>query len=150
MPELPDIQIYLERLSAHVGGKTLTGLRIPGPFLLRTVQPKPQEAIGRKIVGFRRLGKRIVFEMQEGLFLVLHLMIAGRLRWKPAGVAIPRKAGLAAFDFASGSLLLTEASTPGGISIESLFTLEKYAFKAALMEAIDSSIKRAEALSRSV
>ena len=78
MPELPDIQIYLERLTAHVGGKTLTGLRIPGPFRLRTVQPKPQEVIGRKIVGFRRLGKRIVFEMQDDLFLVLHLMFAGR------------------------------------------------------------------------
>jgi formamidopyrimidine-DNA glycosylase len=90
MPELPDIQIYIERLEAHVGGKTLTGVRIPGPFLLRTVQPAVREAIGRKIVGFRRIGKRIVFEMEEDLFLVL---------------------GLAAFDFSNGSLLLTEAST---------------------------------------
>ena len=72
MPELPDIQIYIERLESHVGGKTLTGLRIPGPFLLRTVQPSLQEAIGRKIVGFRRVGKRIVFEMEEELFLGLH------------------------------------------------------------------------------
>ena len=75
MSELPDIQIYLGRLEAHAGGKTLTGVRIPGPFLLRTVQSAPQEAIGRKIVGFRRIGKRIVFKMEEDLFLALHLMI---------------------------------------------------------------------------
>ena len=91
MPELPDIQIYIERLEAYVRGKTLTGLRIPGPFLLRTVQPSPQEVTGRKIVGFRRIGKRIVFEMEEDLFLVLHLMIAGRLRWKAAGVPFRAK-----------------------------------------------------------
>jgi len=111
MPELPDIHLYLERLEATVGGRTLQALRIPAPFLLRTVQPPVSDFVGRKIVAFRRLGKRIVFEMQGDRFMVLHLMIAGRLRWKKRGIAVPRKGGLAAFDFEHGSLLLTEAST---------------------------------------
>jgi formamidopyrimidine-DNA glycosylase len=111
MPELPDIHLYIERLQHTVGGQRLQGLRLHSPFLLRTVTPRVEDVVGRRIVGFRRLGKRIVFELDDDYFLVLHLMIAGRLRWKKAGVAIPRKGGLAAFDFTHGSLLLTEAST---------------------------------------
>jgi formamidopyrimidine-DNA glycosylase len=111
MPELPDIELYLEALRRHVLGERLTSVRLASPFLLRSVEPALTEVGGRDVVGLRRLGKRIVFELDGGLFMVLHLMIAGRLRWKAPGVKIPRKLGLAAFDFPSGSLLLTEAGT---------------------------------------
>jgi formamidopyrimidine-DNA glycosylase len=111
MPELPDIELYIEALRRHVLGERLTSVRLASPFLLRSVEPALTEVGGRDVVGLRRLGKRIVFELDGGLFMVLHLMIAGRLRWKAPGVKIPRKLGLAAFDFPSGSLLLTEAGT---------------------------------------
>jgi formamidopyrimidine-DNA glycosylase len=111
MPELPDLELYLHALRRRVGGATLQGVRLASPFLLRSVEPPLGEAAGRRVVGFRRLGKRIVWQLDGDLFLVLHLMIAGRLRWKPAGVKIPRRQGLAAFDFDAGSVLLTEAGT---------------------------------------
>ncbi|MDH3402694.1 MAG: formamidopyrimidine-DNA glycosylase [Acidobacteriota bacterium] len=111
MPELPDVELYLHALSTHVQGRVLGRVRLASPFLLRSVAPPLAAAHGRRVVGLRRLGKRIVFGLEGELFLVLHLMIAGRLRWKPAGVKIPRRLGLAAFDFAAGSLLLTEAGT---------------------------------------
>ncbi|MFW2389938.1 MAG: Fpg/Nei family DNA glycosylase [Polyangiales bacterium] len=110
MPELPDIELYLHALRKRVLGETLLGVRIVSPFLLRTVEPPLEEAAGKRVIGLRRLGKRIVFELEEELFLVVHLMIAGRFRWKPAGQKIPGRLGLAAFDFEDGSLLLTEAS----------------------------------------
>ncbi len=111
MPELPDVELYLHALRSHVQGQELKRVRLASPFLLRSVTPPLAAAHGRRVEGFRRLGKRIVFDLEGGLFLVLHLMIAGRLRWKPAGVKIPRRLGLAAFDLASGSVLLTEAGT---------------------------------------
>ena len=111
MPELPDIIVYREALEQRTLGATLTSIRLGNPFLLRSVFPQPSEATGRNVVGLRRLGKRIVFQLEGDMFLVLHLMIAGRLHWKPSGVKIPGKIGLAAFDFTSGTLTLTEAGT---------------------------------------
>lgn len=110
MPEYPDIELYLHALRPRIVGQRLEAARIASPFLVRSVEPPLTAAVGRSIDGLRRLGKRIVWEMDEGLFLVLHLMIAGRLRWKPRGAAVPARLGLAAFDFAAGTLLLTEAS----------------------------------------
>lgn len=111
MPELPDIIVYIEALERRLAGATLERVRLASPFLLRSATPPLASAHGREVKGLRRLGKRIAFELDGELFLVLHLMIAGRLRWRPAGEAIPRKLGLAAFDFSSGTLVLTEAGT---------------------------------------
>jgi formamidopyrimidine-DNA glycosylase len=111
MPELPDVTVYVERLLALVRGDALRGVRLASPFLLRTVTPTPAEAAGRRVLGVRRLGKRIVVAVEGDVFLAIHLMVAGRLHWRDAGCAIPRKTGLAAFDFTSGSLLLTEAGS---------------------------------------
>ena len=110
MPELPDIELYLHALRPRVQGETLRGVRISSPFLLRTVDPSIDDVVGTRVKEVSRLGKRIVFEMEDELFIVLHLMIAGRLRWKAVGAKIPGKLGLAGFDFDGGSLLLTEAS----------------------------------------
>ena len=111
MPELPDIVCYLHALEARVVGQRLERLRIASPFLLRTADPPLADLSGRAIRGVRRLGKRIVFAFEDAYFVVLHLMIAGRLHWKPVAAPIPRRAGLAALDFPNGTLLLTEAST---------------------------------------
>ncbi len=111
MPELPDIALYLDALRPRVVGQPLAGLRITSPFVLRSAAPPASELVGRVVTGVRRLGKRIVFALDGAYFAVLHLMIAGRLHWKPAGAPIPRRAGLAAFDFPNGTLLLTEAGT---------------------------------------
>ncbi len=111
MPELPDITIYLEALAPRIVGQPLERARIVSPSLLRTVEPPLTAAVGRKVVGLRRIGKRIVWEMEGDLFLVFHLMIAGRFKWRPEGTKSPAKVGLASFDFPTGTLLLTEAST---------------------------------------
>ncbi|HVR38892.1 MAG TPA: DNA-formamidopyrimidine glycosylase family protein [Thermoanaerobaculia bacterium] len=111
MPELPDIAIYLEALEARIASATLTRLRLGSPFLLRTVDPAPADVAGKRVVGLRRMGKRIVFALEDELFLILHLMIAGRLKWLPPGAKIPGKVGLAAFDFSTGTLILTEAGS---------------------------------------
>ena len=111
MPELPDITIYIEALESRIVGQTLERIRIPKPFLLRSVDPPLSAASGKRVTGIRRLGKRIGIELQDDLFLVIHLMIAGRLRWVPAGGKVPGKIGLAAFDFGNGTLILTEAGT---------------------------------------
>ena len=111
MPELPDIVVYVDCLEARISGHPLQSIRLASPFLLRSVAPPLSEAEGRRITGLRRLGKRIVLALEGDLFLVLHLMIAGRLRWRAASSGIPRKVGLAAFDFPDGTLLLTEAGS---------------------------------------
>jgi formamidopyrimidine-DNA glycosylase len=111
VPELPDIVVYGERLASRVVGATLTGTRVTSPNLLRTAEPPLESAHGRTVGEVRRLGKRIVLGLDGGLFLVLHLMIAGRLHWRPAGAKPPGKIGLAAFGFSTGTLLLNEAST---------------------------------------
>jgi formamidopyrimidine-DNA glycosylase len=111
MPELPDITVYIEAIEARVLGQTLEDVRIAKPFLLRSVDPPMSAAKGKRVNGVRRMGKRIVLELEDDLFLVIHLMIAGRLRWLPAGGKVPGKIGLAAFDFANGTLILTEAGS---------------------------------------
>ena len=111
MPELPDIELYLEALRPRVQHQPLQCIRLFNPFLLRSVEPAPLEFEGRQVTGLRRLGKRIVFEFAPELFAVLHLMIAGRLHWKQAGARPPGKIGLAAFDFPTGTLMLTEAGS---------------------------------------
>jgi len=110
MPELPDIVVYLEALTPRIVGQRLTRARVTSPFLLRTAEPPLSAAEGRPVIGLRRLGKRIVCEMEGELFLVFHLMIAGRFKWRDPGAKSPGKIGLAAFDFPTGTLLLTEAS----------------------------------------
>ena len=111
MPELPDVVAYLHALESRVVGHRLVSVRVGSPFLLRSVDPPLTEAHGRRVTNLRRIGKRIVFALEGDLFLVLHLMISGRLHWKPAGAAVRGKMTLAAFDFDSGTLLLTEASS---------------------------------------
>jgi formamidopyrimidine-DNA glycosylase len=111
MPELPDIVVYLAALEQRVLGHRLDRLRIASPSVLRTVQPPFTSVEGRQVMGLRRLGKRIVFELSDDLFVVIHLMIAGRLQWKAGGAPVPKKVGMAAFDFSSGTLVLTEQGT---------------------------------------
>jgi formamidopyrimidine-DNA glycosylase len=111
VPELPDVELYLEALGPRILGRTLERVRISGPSLLRSVDPPPAAAEGRRVVALRRLGKRIAIGLEGELFLLIHLMIAGRLRWRKRGAALARRGGLAAFDFDSGTLLLTEAGT---------------------------------------
>jgi len=111
MPELPDIQLYLHALGLRIVGHELERVRLAAPFLLRSVEPPLSAVEGRTVIGVERLGKRIVLALDGDLFLVVHLMIAGRLRWKAAGAAVPGRVGLLALDFAHGTLLLTEAGS---------------------------------------
>ena len=108
MPELPDVTLYLDALEPRVLGATLEGVRVASPFVLRTVSPPLAGAAGRRITGLRRIGKRLVLALEPDWFLVIHLMIAGRLRWRPPRAPIPGKVGLLAFDCSTGTLLLTE------------------------------------------
>jgi formamidopyrimidine-DNA glycosylase len=111
MPELPDIVVYLEALEKRVLGETLHRVRISSPSVLRTYQPPYTALEGKPVVGLRRVGKRIVFGFPGELFLVIHLMVAGRLQWKPARSPVPKKVGLAGFEFESGTVILTEQGT---------------------------------------
>jgi formamidopyrimidine-DNA glycosylase len=111
MPELPDIVVYTEAIADRVKGAVLEGVRLSNPFLLRSVDPPLEAAHGRQVREVTRLGKRIVLALDDGLFLVLHLMIAGRLHWKPARAPLGRGRTLAAFDFPTGTLTLTEAGS---------------------------------------
>lgn len=120
MPELPDVTVYVEALRERILGKPLSRLRLASPFLLRTVEPAPAEFEGRKVKEIRRMGKRIVMAMDGNMFIVIHLMIAGRFRWLPPGAKIPGKLGLAAFDFPDGTLLLTEAGSKRRASLHLL------------------------------
>lgn len=111
MPELPDIVVYIQALEERILGQTLEDVRVISPFLLRTVSPPLSNAAGKKVLRLRRLGKRICIGLEDDLWLVLHLMIAGRLHWCPRGVKVSRPRGLAAFDFANGALLWTEVGS---------------------------------------
>jgi formamidopyrimidine-DNA glycosylase len=117
MPELPDVTVYIEALSERVLNQPIQEIRIGNPFVLRSFDPPIGEAVHKRVLGLRRLGKRIVFELEDELYLLVHLMIAGRFHWKPKGAKIARRYGLAAFDFPSGTLLLTEAGTKKRASI---------------------------------
>jgi formamidopyrimidine-DNA glycosylase len=158
MPELPDISAYLSALEPRIVGQPLTQIRIASPFLLRTVQPTIEEAEGHTIHALHRIGKRIAIELDSGIWLVLHLMIAGRLHWRPLGAKLGGRNNLASFDFPNGSLVLTEAGSkrraslhlfaneaaakeidPGGIDI---FATNLATFRAALTEE-NRTLKRA-------
>ena len=111
MPEIPDLTVYLEHLERRLVGETLTKVRVAGWNLLRTAEPALTTAEGRRVANIRRVGKRLVFALEDGPLLALHLMITGRLHWRAAGAALPKRVGLAAFDFTAGSVVLTESST---------------------------------------
>jgi formamidopyrimidine-DNA glycosylase len=111
MPELPDLIVYREAIEKRCVGELLEQVRIKSPFLLRTVDPPIAQSHGKRLNRISRFGKRLVFELDGGIFILIHLMIAGRFQWKAKGAGIPGKIGLAALDFSTGSLLLTEAST---------------------------------------
>jgi len=117
MPELPDVTVYVERLRALTVGRPLEAIRIASPFVLRTVSPSPSELRGAEVASVERLGKRIILGVAGDRYIVIHLMIAGRLRWKPRGERLPAKVGLAAFDFPGGTLVFTEASPKKRASI---------------------------------
>jgi formamidopyrimidine-DNA glycosylase len=148
MPELPDITVYIEALQHRLLNQPLQKIRIASPFILRSFDPPIGTAEGKKVVAFDRIGKRIVFELEDELFMIFHLMIAGRFHWKKRGAPVPRKFGHAALDFPAGTLLLTEMGTkkraslhlvrgrerlaehdPGGLEI---FGSDLKAFRAAL------------------
>ena len=117
MPELPDVTVYIESLRKRIEGFEFLRLRLANPFVLRTVEPAPADLAGKRVISISRMGKRIVIELDDDLFIVIHLMIAGRFKWLPSGAKIPGKVGLAAFDFATGTLLLTEAGSKRRASI---------------------------------
>ena len=158
MPELPDIVVYVEHLERRLVGATFTGARIRSPNLLRTTVPSLEATQGRQVRQVRRMGKRIVFGLEGDFALVLHLMTAGRLRWREAGAKPPGKIGLAALDFTPGTLVVTEASTrqraslhlvegtealraldPGGLEV---LEADLAVFRAALLRE-DHTLKRA-------
>lgn len=157
MPELPDIEAYLGALRPRIVGQPLEQARLGSPFLLRTVEPPLASFVGLRVEELRRLGKRIVIGFEGERFMVLHLMITGRLHWKPRGTKVPGKIGLAAFDFPTGTLTLTEAGSkkraslhlvigeenlaaydPGGLEV---LTADLDSFRAAL-EAENHTLKR--------
>jgi formamidopyrimidine-DNA glycosylase len=159
MPELPDILLYINALEARVRDQPLERLRIGNPFIVRTVTPDVSELHGRVVTGFRRIGKRIVFCFAGGLFLVLHLMIAGRLRWRERGAAIPGKVGLAAFDFRDGTIVLTEAGSKRQASIHIIAGEQSLAafdpgglevFEASLQEFADRVTRENHTLKRAL
>jgi formamidopyrimidine-DNA glycosylase len=117
MPELPDVTVYLERLEAFVLDRVIWRVQVLNPFVLRTVEPPIGEASGKRVTSLRRMGKRIVLGLEGDRFLVIHLMIAGRLRWRPPGKKVPKSLGLAAIEFEHGTLYLTEAGTSRRASV---------------------------------
>src|SRR5215813_12753148 len=142
MPELPDVLLYIETLKPRVLNQTLERVRLSSPFVVRSVDPPISTINGRKVVRLRRLGKQIVFEFDDELFLVIHLMIAGRFQWKERGAKIPGKLGLAAFDFHTGTLLLTEAGSKKRASIHVVQQERNLAaFDRGALEVLDSSLE---------
>src|SRR5215468_11508606 len=141
MPELPDVLLYIEALKTRVREQPLEHVRLASPFVVRSVAPPISAIHGRRVRGLRRLGKQIVFEFEGGLFLIVHLMIAGRFQWKERGAKIPGKLGLAAFDFPSGTLLLTEAGSKKRASLH-LIEGERglQAFDRGALEVLDTSL----------
>jgi formamidopyrimidine-DNA glycosylase len=117
MPELPDVTVYVESIAKRIVDQPLLKLRLGNPFVLRTVEPPPSDLAGKRVLDVRRLGKRIVIGLESDLFIIIHLMIAGRFKWLPSGAKMPSKLGLAAFDFPNGTLLLTEAGSKRRASI---------------------------------
>jgi len=126
VPELPDVTVYVESIASRIAGQPLQGVRVASPFVVRTFDPPLSAASGRRVLEVRRLGKRIVFILEGGLFLVIHLMIAGRFKWLERGAKIPGKVGLAALDFPPGTLVLTEAATKKRASIHLARALDEF------------------------
>ncbi|HYR90912.1 MAG TPA: DNA-formamidopyrimidine glycosylase family protein [Terriglobia bacterium] len=141
MPELPDVLLYIECLKPRIAGQPLERVRLASPFVLRSVSPPISAINGKNIRGLRRLGKQIILEFEDELFLIIHLMIAGRFQWKDKGARIPGKLGLAAFDFPTGTLLLTEA---GSKKRASLYLVQGEtalaSFDRGALEVLDSSL----------
>ena len=161
MPELPEIEAYLTALRPRTVGERLEGVRVQSFSLLRTFDPPVEAVSSETVAGLHRLGKRVVFDLENGLHIVIHLMIAGRFKWLDSGAPIPKRQGLAAFDFARGTLLLTEAGTkrratmhivdagglvaldPGGVELTDIdvvefaerFTRERHTLKRTLTDA---------------
>jgi len=149
MPELPDIRLYLHALEPRTLGAELVEIRILRPFLLRSVEVEPRALAGHKVVSLERLGKRIVFGLEGEYFIVIHLMIAGRFRWAAKGAKPPGKIGLAAFDFGSGTLLLTEAGTKRRASLHLIHGRDSLApFQRGGLEVETSSLADFAALLR--
>jgi formamidopyrimidine-DNA glycosylase len=150
MPELPDVLLYIESLKPRVLDQILERVRLASPFVVRSVAPPISAINGHRIRGLRRLGKQIVFEFDGGLFLIVHLMIAGRFQWKERGAKIPGKLGLAAFDFPSGTLLLTEAGSKKRASLNLVAgEQELTAFDRGALEVLGSTLDSfREALTR--
>lgn len=142
MPEYPDITIYIERLQYFVKDQPVQRVRVANPFFLRTFDPPIESIHGLKLKDIERIGKRIVFVFSNDYFLVLHLMISGRLYWHEAGYAIPRKKGLAALDFTNGTLLITEVSTKKRASLHLVKGREKLkAFDRGGLDVLDASLE---------
>jgi formamidopyrimidine-DNA glycosylase len=120
VPELPDVEVYVEALRERIVGEPLVGVRLGNPFLLRTVEPRLGAFTGRRVAAVSRLGKRVVLAFDGDLYLVVHLMIAGRLHWKPPGAKLPGKVGLLALDFPRGTLTLTEAGSKRRASLHAV------------------------------
>src|SRR5688500_3623301 len=149
VPGLPDVTVYVERLRAVVGGHAIEGVRLGTPFLVRSFDPPLDAVKGKKVVGARRLGKRIVFEIEDELFLVLHLMIAGRLHFRERGAKLAKKLGLLALDFPHGSLALTEAGSKRRASLHVVRGEESLtAFDRGGLEPLGSSVSDFEAALR--
>ena len=144
MPELPDVEVYIESLRARVAGRRLLRVRLLNPFLLRTAVPPIASAEGRRVAAVRRIGKRIVLALEGDLYLVLHLMIAGRLRWLEANEKPPGRITLALFEFENGTLAFTEAGTKRRASLHVTSTLEELDPGGAELAEID--LPRFEAL----
>src|SRR5438874_2723583 len=142
MPELPDVLLYIESLKPRILNQTLERVRLASPFVLRSVAPPISVINGLPVVGLRRLGKQIVFGFKNDLFLVIHLMIAGRFQWKEPAARVPGKLGLAAFDFPAGTLLLTEAGSKKRASIHIVQGAQNLAvFDRGALEVMDSSVE---------
>ena len=143
MPELPDVTLYIEALQTRIVGQPLQKIRLVSPFLVRTVDPPLHSVEGKEVVGLRRIGKQIIWELDDKLFLVFHLMIAGRFHWKKSGTKPAGKVGLAAFEFPSGSLHLTEASTKKRASLYCVRGSEVLArFNRGGIEVFDSTVEQ--------
>jgi formamidopyrimidine-DNA glycosylase len=150
LPELPDVTVYVEAVAARTLGKSLSGIRLSNPFVLRTFSPSPRELSGLSVTGVSRLGKRVVLELEGERFIVIHLMIAGRLHWKEPSAKLAGKQNLAAFDFDTGTLTLTEAGTKRRASIHCVVGREALeALQAGGVEIADCDASRFhEALTR--
>ena len=140
MPELPDITVYMEAMHERMSGQTLRQVRRNSPFLLRTVEPSLDEARGRRVIEIRRIGKRIAIGLDNGIWLVLHLMIAGRLHWRKPEASLGAKTSLAAFDFGRGSLVLTEAGAKKRASLHVMADAELHTLDPGGLEVMDCGL----------